>query len=309
MANAPFPIQPELTAVAIRYRNQRLIADEVLPRSPVAVQEFKYMVHTMAEGFTVPDTRVGRKGQPGEVEFTAEEKTSQTLDFGLDDPVPQADIDNAPAGYDPVLRAVEGVTDLILLDREVRTASLIFAAATYPSANRKTLSGSSQFSDPTSDPVGEIMAALDTPVMRPNIMVVGRPAFTRLATHPKIVKAVLGNAGDSGVATRRQIAEIFELDDVLVGEGFVNTARKGQAASMSRVWGKHIALLHRNPLASVQSGTPTFGMTAEWGTRQAGAMADSKIGVRGGQRVRVYESVREVITAPDLGFFLQDAVA
>ena len=40
----------------------------------------------------------------------------------------------------------------------------------------------------------------------------------------------------------------------------------------------------------------------------AGAMADSKIGLRGGQRVRVGETVREKIIAPELGYFIQDAV-
>ncbi|HCF5482095.1 TPA: phage capsid protein, partial [Pseudomonas aeruginosa] len=32
MSNAPFPIDPELTAIAIAYRNGRMISDEVLPR-------------------------------------------------------------------------------------------------------------------------------------------------------------------------------------------------------------------------------------------------------------------------------------
>ena len=38
MSNAPFPIDPELTAIAIAYRNGRMIADEVLPRVPVGKQ-------------------------------------------------------------------------------------------------------------------------------------------------------------------------------------------------------------------------------------------------------------------------------
>lgn len=86
---APFPIQPELTAIAIAYRNQSLIADEVLPRVPVGKQDFKYLKHAMAEGFTLPDTKVGRRSKPNDVEFSATEITASTEDFGLDDPVPR----------------------------------------------------------------------------------------------------------------------------------------------------------------------------------------------------------------------------
>ncbi len=306
---APFPIQPELTAIAIGYRNKRLIADDVLPRVFVGKQEFKYFKHTLAEGFTIPDTKVGRTSQPNKIEFSASEETEATIDYGLDDPIPQADIDNAPPNYDPVGRGVEGLTDLILLDREKRASDLVFGAANYAAANKVTLAGADQFSDFVgSDPIGTIMDCLDAMIMRANIMVIGRPAFSQLIRHPKIVKAVLRNSGDSGVVRREDIAALLELDAVFVGEAFLNTAKKGQTASLSRVWGKHISLIYRDTLATTNRGT-TFGLTAQFGTRVSGATPDRNIGLRGGQMLRVGESVKELITADNLGFFIQNAVA
>src|SRR3990172_3410335 len=115
MGTAPFPITPEMMAITISYRNPKLIADDVLPRVLVGTQEFKYPTYTKAESFTVPDTKVGRKSAPNEVEFTATETTSKCDDYGLDDPVPQEDIMNAEAvsaltgkAYDPLGRANEG---------------------------------------------------------------------------------------------------------------------------------------------------------------------------------------------------------
>lgn len=309
MANAPFPITPALTAITIAYRNAKLIADSILPRVPVSKQEFKYLKQTLAESFTLPDTKVGRKGQPNRVDFSAIETPDATQDFGLDDAVPQADIDNAPDNYDPLGRATEGVTDLIVLAREKRTADLVFTLNNYPAANRVTLAGGNQWSDfVNSNPISDVMLALDTVIQRPNIMVIGRAAFSKLVQHPKIVKAVLGNAGDSGIARREDIAQLFELDEVLVGEGWVNTAKKGQAAALVRVWGKHASLLVRNPLGDTQRGL-TFGYTAQFGTRVAGTITDPNIGLRGGQVVRAGESVKELIAANDLGYFIQNAVA
>lgn len=309
MSTAPFPVTPELVAIARGYRNQRMIADDVMPRIPVGKKEFKYFAYDQADGFTVPDTFVGRRGKPSEVEFKATEVTSGCEDYGLDDPVPQDDIDQAPPNYNPVGKGVERLTDIIGLGREKRVADIVHAAATYPAGRKVTLSGTSQWSDFTnSTPIANIMTGLDACVMRPNIMVLGRAVFTKLATHPDIVKAVHGTSGDKGVAQRAAIASLFELEDVLVGEGWLNSAKKGQAASLVRVWGKHAALLFRDRNADSRGGI-TFGFTAEFGRRNAGALPDASISVRGGQRVRVWESVKELVVASDCGYFIENAVA
>lgn len=312
MATAPFPVHEELTGISLAYKNDELIADMVLPRlDPMGKEEFKWYKWNLAEGFTVPDTKVGRRSAPQEIEFNATEQTDKTQDYGLDDPVPYNDIANAAGQVDPLARATEGLTDLIGLDREVRTSALVFANATYPAANRQTLAGTTQWSDYTnSDPVQAIMAALDVPVLRPNTAVFGRATFTKLSTHPKMLSAAFGPGGNAGVARREDIARVFELREVLVGASWLNTAKKGQAATLARVWGKHAAFLRINPLLKNVAQTQiSFGFTAQYGTRTAGSKPDDSIGLRGGERVRVGESVKEVIAANDIGYFFENAVA
>jgi hypothetical protein len=304
---APFPITPQLTAVAIAYRNIRLIADDVLPRTPVNLQEFKYRKYALGDKFTIPNTLVGRTSQPNQVEFGFTEVTDSTRNYALDDPIPQDDINNAPEGYDPISHAVEGITDLILLDREVRTAALVFNADSYASANKTQLSGDEQWDSEDSDPIDDIVTALDNMIMRPNIMVLGNGVATALRRHPKIVKAYHGTLGDSGIVPMEFVRNLFELEQILVGPGWVNNARKGQAPSVSRVWGKHCSLIYRDVLAGPQARV-TFGFTAQWGSRVAGSIADPDIGMRGGQRVRSGESVKELVCADDLGYFIQDAI-
>lgn len=310
MANTPFPIDPELTGIVIAYKNQDYIADEVFPRVPVGLQDFKYWSYPVEETFAIPDTRVGRRGQPNEIDLTATETSASTKDYGLDDPVPQADIDNAPPNHNPVNRSSMQLMDYIMLGRELRAATLAFTAGNYPSGNKVTLSGTDQWSDYTnSDPIDDISVALDACLIRPNQMVIGQEAWTKLARHPKIMKAVHGNDGDTGIARRQQIAELFELSrGIKVGQSRRNTAKKGQTATLTRVWGKHCALHFIDPNADTRQGI-TFGLTAQWGSRIAGSEADSKIGLRGGQRVRVGESVEELIVASQAGYLITDAIA
>ena len=317
--NFPFPIQQELTAIALAYTNQRYIADLVLPRTGVGSREFKWLQMNRDEMFTVPDTRVGRKGVPNEVQFGSSEVPGFVRDYGLDDVVPNEDIASAPPGYNPLGRAVEGIAELVALDREKRVADLVFNANTYPASNRTTLSGTSQWSDYTnSDPYTAIMNALDGMLMRPNMAVIGRLAWSRLRVHPKITASLApssnGNTGSTtsfagAPASLQAVADLLELDQILVGESWVNTAKPGQTPSMSRVWGKHMAFMHINPIGTIRGNAITFGYTAEYGNRVAGSIPEPKVGLRGSQRVRVGESVNEIICASDVGYYFQNVVA
>jgi len=307
MIQFPFPVVPELMAVANTYRNTRLIADMVSLRKTVGLKTFRYPVFSSLERFTAPDDFVGRKSVPNEVDFSSSETEASTVDHALDDPVPQDDVLNAPPGVDPLGEATEGLTDLILLNREIRLATQVMSAASYASGHSVTLStAADKWSTPTtSHPIADITTGLDTGLVRQNVMVIGRKGWNALAQHADIVKAINRTGGDSGIATRQEVAALFELDEVLVGDGWYNTAKKGQPGSRVRIWGPDCALIVRNPQANLRGGAPTFCLTAQFGQRIAGAEQDSKIGMRGGQRVRVGESVAELVICDELGYLIK----
>jgi hypothetical protein len=308
MSKANFPVDPVLTAIAIAYRNRQMIADDVLPRTSVGKQEFKYLKYDLGESFTVPNSLVGRASRPNQVEFGATQLTSSTEDYALDAPVPLADIKNAPANYDPKGRATEQTINLIELGREVRTANLVFNKKSYTSGLTKTLTGNEQWSHDDSKPIEHLLAALDAPVMRPNIMVLGQKAATALRTNKTILKAYNGNLGDSGLVPLAFLEEMFELEKIYVGQALINTVNQAKKAVLNRAWGNHCALIYRDRLADVNGGI-TFGLTAQFGTREVRDIFDENMGMRGGYNVRVGESVKELITAPDLGFFLENVIA
>lgn len=184
--------------------------------------------------------------------------------------------------------------------------------ANYAPDKRLALSGSDRFSDPASDIIGTLKAAFNsTLVFRPNTVTMGREAWSGISSHPQLVNAVKGNVTSKGIISPAEFVELFAgegLKKLNIGEAFINTSRRGQAPSLSRVWGKSISLTYINPSARPEQSA-TFGMTAQYGTRVAGSYEDKNIGLDGGLVVRVGERVREVITAPDAGFLIQNAVA
>jgi hypothetical protein len=304
---APFPVDQKLTSVSVMYKNGRFVADRVLPYSPVK-QSFKYRKFAKGTFLTIPETLVGRTGAPNRVELGFTEESGLTTDYALDDPIPLADIENAPEGYDPEAAAVEFITELLMLDREKRVADLVFDTDNYAAGNKATLSGTDQFSHASSHPINTIKDAQESGIIPFNKCVMGRAVASKLFKHADIVKAVHGNSGDTGIVSAAQFAAVFEFDEVIVGEGWYNSAKPGQTPSLLRVWGKSMLLFSSSPTASMRNGI-TFGLTGRFGNRIAGRIEDSDAGMRGGVRVRAGESVKELILANDLGYLLDAAVA
>lgn len=310
MATRPFPVSPTLTAIAIAYRNPdiALIADDVLPITPTSA-EFKWLRYDLAQGFSIPDAKVGRKSAPNQISFSCTEVQDRVVDYGLDDIVPNDDVDADNQGVDPLGRAVQFLTNVVNLAREARAAALVFNTASYAAANQVTLSGTSQWSDPVnSDPVAAIADCLDVPPMRPTCAVFGQRTWTKLRRHPKLVQAINKTNQGSGQVSRQEFADFFELQEVLVGSAFANQAKAGQAVSLGKVWGPHAAFIYRDRAAGPQQGV-TFGFTAQFGTRIAGTMDKPEMGLKGCTLVRSGHQVKEIVCAPDLGYFFQNAVA
>jgi hypothetical protein len=303
----PFTPSVEQTAVAIAYRNTNLIADLVCPRSPVGKLEFKYNVYDKVERFTVPDTAIGRKSGPSQIEFTVKSETDSCADYGLSDVIPNDDVANAPENYNPRNHAVEAITDLILLDREVRVAKMYSTVGNY--ANHQSLAAENfkRLDNPDLDILPFLLEMLDTPLMRPNTATMSHQVARAIRTNKKMIKAYNGSLGDEGLVPWAFIKEALELDNILVGASRVNTAKKGKAPVLERAWQDILSFTYVDRLASFQNDRMTFCLTAQYGNRISGSREVSA-GLRGGVEVMVGETVKEVALAKDAGILLTNVL-
>lgn len=286
------------------------MADAVLPRDTVGKKTFGYYEYPIEQAYTIPSTLVGEHSSVPRSEFTGTQQESRCLDYGHEVVLTRDDIDNAPKNVDPREKATERATNIVVCDRERRVAELCFNAAKYPSSNKVDVSGTAAdlWSDYTqSNPLPYIIEKLDSCLVRPNVMVFGQATWNKLSMHPKIVKAANGNDGGEGRATRQRLAELLEVSEILVGAAFINTVKQGKTPVLTRMWGKHALAFYRDRTAGATGGM-TFGFTAQYGERIAGAK-EADIGLRGGVAVRSGESVRELIVAPHAAFFFQNAIA
>jgi len=181
----------------------------------------------------------------------------------------------------------------------------VFNADTYPASNKVALVTETKWTADGVNPIPSLLEYVDTPIMRPNTLVLGVEAWRALRVNPFVVKAAHGNSGDAGAATRAAVADLLEVENLIVGQAWLNSAKQGATPTIDRLWGNHAALLYINPLANNRGGV-TFGYTAQWGSRVSGQIEEPKVGLRGAIRVRTGESVAEMVAASDCGFFIQN---
>lgn len=314
-----FVVNPVMTAAAIGYKNPdaSYIADALLPRVPVATETYKWLRYTDAEAFTTPEQRVGRKGRVNEVDFSASEENGAVEAYGLQSVIPKSDIDSAAtqraAGlstYDPRLRATTMLTNLIMLGREIRVAAAVQASGNFDAGNITTLaSAADRFDVSTGDPEGVIRAALMAPLMfRPNTAAFSQAVWDKMRAHAGLVKKLKGSTQADGQITLEEFKAYFELDNVLIGKAYGNTAKPGQAMSLSRVWGKHMSFLYLDRSVGPEGGV-TWGYTAQWGDKIAGTLPDEDVGLDGGEAIRVGERVQEQVVCKSAGALILNAIS
>lgn len=316
LASAPFQTHSRMTQIAMAEKPADFIADTVMPRVSTPFK-FEYTKGISADQFTIPETRASRAGRLNEVEFGATLADGSTDDHGLIAYVPERDIREARAqqsAWDPLAQASSGLVQLLSLRREQRVSELVFSNSSYPAGYRKTLAGSSQWSDASSDPVKEILEALDRTVTRPNTLVLGQAVWTQLRMHPLVVEAVkqsgAGKANAAGVVMRQAVADLLELDRVLVGSTWHQSANRGQNAVYSRLWGKHAALLTVRRPSSTRDAMPSWGFTAQAMPISVMTSQEPSRGIGSGSRaLKVSECIREIISWDTAGYFFQNAVA
>ena len=329
-----FPFDPIRTSVVQLYHEPGMIADRVLPLTPpLGSPAFHWFRYMLEDAFVVPDLRLGRKSRPNQVEFEGERVEDRTEHYGLEDQVPQEDIDvwDSMAGRagkentGPSDMATLQMTRLLKLGREVRTSSLVFDSGSYEAAYQQDVAAADRFDkhgrvqgEQASDVLEVIEAALTRSILRPNVGVIGQEAWSALRRHPHVLAAVNRESGaENGMALPKAVGELLELDELLVGRSRVAMS-EGEPLQLRRAWGKHFALIYRGsmPSGKVDGGLTTstqmqtFGFTAVYQPLSVYSRYNEGWGIKGGMEIQVRESCKEVVSGGNgFGFLLRNVVS
>lgn len=297
-----------LSNLAINYRPNNMIADMISPIVPVGKQSNYYTIFSRADILRVEDT----KRSPG----TEANKVTQDVscaryyadNYALKDNVNIEDKANA----DPIMLSklygnkTKYVTNKLFLDWESRVANQVTSGTNVGSY----AAVSSAWSDNTnSTPLADINAALDnvqdSTGIRPNRIVFGDLAWRHFRRNTAIRDLIMGTNNGGGYANVAQVKELLEVETILVGGAYINTANEAQAESISQVWADNVLVYYGTNAPSIDD--PSFMYAFRWNAPGLPNMQverhpfDSKTK---SEEVEVGYYQDEVVTGADYGFLI-----
>ncbi|MFA6689938.1 MAG: hypothetical protein WCS18_10720 [Sphaerochaetaceae bacterium] len=303
------PITEQQTGLVVAYKNKALIADQAMPVKQLDGPElsFKWWKRRLGDAFTAQDTKVGRMSAPNKVYFEGDWESAVAKAFGLETSVMNEDLDQIKDKTRYLNSALEGLIDRVLLGREVRVAGIVQDAANYESSQVKTCTAEERIGTNT-DVYGMIMQMFEDALVRPNVFGMNSLVYTKLRSDKSIIAAIYPNGNGKGVATKEQLMELFEVDDLIVGKARVNTNRNPKSPSLENCWGNNLWAHYQEPLSSLTDGL-AWGMTAQVGDRVAETVEDKDMGLKGGVTIKSGFYQAEVVTAKAAGVLIKGIAA
>ncbi len=229
---------------------------------------------------------------------------------------------NADSPIDLNREAMEFLTLKALIRREKAWATTNFTTSVWTTdqtgvAATPTTNEFLQWNDALSTPIEDIRASKrfvqESTGFRPNKLVVGREVYDTLLDHPDFVGRLdRGQTTGAAIVMRQNVAELFEIDEVLVMDSIENTAAEGATNVHAFIGGRSALLVYSAPRPGLY--TPSGGYTFLWtGLLGAGVTGQRlnrmRVPLIKSDRIEIEQSFDHKIVSADLGQFFATAVA
>jgi hypothetical protein len=300
-----------LTNLSIAYRNSGYIARDIAPEVAVRRQSDRYFIHDPErEAFRATNDGRAPGTEAHEVDFRLSSDSYYCDDHALESVVPDEERANADSPLQPEADRVEFLTDKILLNQEILLADRLRAEDALPGIDLGT--ETEQWDDEEVDPFAHIAAAhaaiLQGAQVLPNTLVLPFAVYSALRNHPKVTSRVSSAA--RAVVGTGTLAELFDVERVLIARTARNSAAAGQAASMEPVWGRDALLLHVPARVGIKSLAPvlTFAWSHAGGSLRGHAVQSWREERRKATMIRVQKYYDIKLVAPAAAYIFRNAI-
>lgn len=301
---------PVLTQFALGYKNAAFVGDKLLPVAEVP-KEGARLPQFGNEAFVAEeDERELHAASNKITPVKVTQKTIELVEHDLAHPIDYREGKEADFAYEQY--AISVVREKMMLNHEKRVHALVSNESIYGSNNKIVLSGTSQFSDTTSDIFGVFDDAFEKVRKQAGVtvnqIVIPSNVWAVLRKHDKIVE-ILKRRGIQRL-TPQLFAEMLKDEgqelEVSVGRA---TYRATLDAEPTSIWANDIVMAYV-PKARADGShamyQPSFGYTF----RRQGSLVVDKYDEVGGKvyNVRCTDIHKEHVLMPSSGFLIKSAV-
>jgi hypothetical protein len=232
-------IDTHLTNLAINYRPQNFIADQIAPIVPVDKESNSYPIFSRFENFAIEDTTRSRGTEAKKVTRSVSSANYLARNYALGFDVTVEDLANMDAAFrgELDLGAAKYLVGKLGLDMERRVLTLATNTAAVSSvfvpSSAWNVTGTA--ATPGGDPFSQVMQMIEQVQgftgQRPNSILIGWKAWNYMRRNYNMRNLINGVNNRGGTVTRDQVASIFEVDRFLVSEALWHTANENAVNS------------------------------------------------------------------------------
>lgn len=232
-----------LTNASNKFVPTGFIADLVLP--PLYVQQKTGKLGVYGNGHLRLESSIGGgRGAFRRVDATVRTTTSYDIEVhGLEGMVTPDDYANVEQPFDAEEDEMNNLITMLLIEKEYALAAALTNTGVI--TNNVTLAGQDQYSDfANSDPLEDALTAhdsiYDATGMSMNTAIMPTKVYKRLRYHPQLLRS-LGYADNRPGGLRiDELASALDVERILIANAVYNSAKEGQADSITPIWGKHL---------------------------------------------------------------------
>jgi len=243
-----------------------LIATRVLPILALKKKAATISVITR-ENMKRVSTRRANGTVFNRIGITAEDMPYACKSHGLEAPLTDEDRENYVDDYDAEIVTAQILKKIFYTELEIETATIIFNTTTWTGTDLYTDNKAAPWSTAGSDAIGQIVAAKkkvrDATGVNPDALIIGSAALDNLLKNTAIIARFPGATVITKAMIETNLAGIFGLKELIVGDNIYDSANEGQDFVAADVWDYKYAMV-----AKIQRGPtkvePGLGRSIIW---------------------------------------------
>ncbi|WP_336973429.1 hypothetical protein [Sphingobium aromaticiconvertens] len=299
-------VDPILTEHSRGYSNAEMVGGALFPTVSMPTRAAK-RIEFDRSSFKRRRTRRAPGGVIAALEFGYEGKAVGLHQEALSAVTPIEFQQEAGAipGIDLQRVGVDTVLAVIAMEKEIQQALVARNAAAYAASNKAALVGDFKWSDPDSDPKGQVYDAKEVVRKRigrrPNTLVLAGGLNSALGKHPKMLEHYKHTT--SSAISLAMMAAYFDVETVVSGDAIYDQAD----GTTVDVWGGDAILAWVPPAGQRQMPLPSFGYTYQLLNHPLVEAARWDGDIRSWKNDVLDEFSPELV-GPDAGYLFQDAL-
>lgn len=305
-------------AFDLEANNRGMVATQVFPIVSVQSQAGNFGKIPLAQLLQERETLRAPGAGYARGNWKFDPATYATEEHGAEEPVDDREAQMYADYFDAEVIAAQRAYSAVLVNAEKRVADSVFNATTWNGAALTTAITNEWDQNHISDatPIQDVENAVhkvyDGSGLWPNALIINRKVFRNLRNLEQIIERInsegAGNASKPSDITAAMLAQVFDLDYVIVAGMSRNSAKKGAAASIGQIWSSEYAMVCR--IATTNDfREPCIGRTFHWGqdgSSPGGTIETYRDEAVRSDIVRVRHDVDEIVLYKEAGHLLSN---